>query len=121
MTTSEAKRWVQHYFKHFDELQSDEIFTVVEDLCGCFDPLPKSLQEEYRGATTYHELWLELQTDRIIEIDDPTEWATPLYPIYVKDQAARRAEPPTNTGFFTWLATMVGEEMTIEALGEHRS
>jgi hypothetical protein len=109
MTTQEAKRWVQEYFRDFDEQQSDELYAVVEELCGCFDPLPASLREEYAGAETYHDLWFEVLTDHIIENDDPTEWLPRLYPLYVKDQSARGEAPPSKEGFSQWLAEMVDE------------
>jgi hypothetical protein len=110
MTTTEAKRWVQRYFRTFDQHGgSDELYTVVWALCGCFGPLPERLREEYAGAETYHDLWREVMTDRVIEgIDDPRQWLDELYPIYVHDMRVHREPPePSKDGFRTWLAGMV--------------
>jgi hypothetical protein len=117
MTTAEAKRWVQHYFKHFGDILPDELYAVVEELHGCFDPLPTSLEKEYPGAATYHDFWLEIVTDQIIEPEEnPRAWLPELYPIYIKDQAARGGEPPSKAGFRAWLAAMVGDADADEAM-----
>jgi hypothetical protein len=111
MTRSEAKQWVQRYFRHFNEWQSDELYMVVEALYGCFDPLPKCIQEDYTAAATYHELWLEVRTDLVIEnIDDPRQWMPQLYPLYIKDQAARGGPPASKDGFSQWLGAIVRDD-----------
>jgi hypothetical protein len=110
MTTREAQRWVQQYFRHFDERSGDELYTVVEKLCGSFDPLPTELREEYPRAVTYHDLWLEILTDAITEMDDPSQWLSQLYPLYVKDQMVRGGSPPSKDGFTQWLSAMADDD-----------
>ena len=110
MDTAQAKRWVQRHFRRFDECASDELSQVAEQLCGCFDPLPPALSQGYPGASTYHDLWREIITDQIIEPEDnPRAWLPELYPVYLKDQAARGGEPPSKAGLRQWLAAMVGD------------
>jgi hypothetical protein len=117
MTTAEAKRWVQRYFRHFDDSASDELYTVIEALYSCHDPLSPALRQEYPRAKTYHDLWLEVVTDQIIEPEEnPRAWLHKLYPIYIQDQAARGGEPPSKAGFRQWLAAMVGEADADEAM-----
>jgi hypothetical protein len=117
MTTAEGKRWVQRYFKHFDNMASDELYSVLETLVACHDPLPPVLRQEYPTAKTYHTLWLEIVTDQIIETEDnPRAWLPELYPVYIRDQAARGAEPPSKAGFRAWLAAMVSNDDADEAM-----
>jgi hypothetical protein len=117
MTTDHAKRWVQRHFRHFEDCAADELSAVVEQLCGCFDRLPASLHEGYPRASTYHDLWLEIVTDQIIEPEEnPRAWLPELYPIYIRDQAARGGEPPSKAGFRQWLAAMVGNADADEAM-----
>lgn len=125
MEIDAAKKWVYRYFA--ETLGSDvatdpdELYPVVDVLCGCMDPLPKRLRDEYKGATTYHDLWFEVQTDHIIEDrDDPHAWLPDLYDIYLRDQAAR-GEQASKAGFRAWLYTMIGDDDACDKAMEHWS
>lgn len=113
MDIETAKKWVYRYFG--EDLggnvadDPEQLYPVVDVLCGCMDELPKRLRQEYKGATTYHDLWFEVQTDRIIEFDSPHTWLPDLYHVYIRDQEAR-GERPSKTGFRVWLNKMIGDD-----------
>jgi hypothetical protein len=114
MEIEAAKQWVYQYFgKTLGGMVADdpdELYAVVDVLCGCQEPLPRRLQQEYKGARTYHDLWREVQTDHIIEDrDDPHQWLPDLYHIYIRDQEVR-GQSPSKAGFRVWLNKMIGDD-----------
>ena len=97
----------------------EELYPVIDVLCGCMDELPKRLRQEYKGATTYHDLWFEVQTDHIIEDrDDPHQWMPDLYHIYIRDQEVR-GQSPSKAGFSAWLNKMIGDDDAFDEAMEH--
>jgi hypothetical protein len=123
MDIDAAKKWV---FRYFGETlggdvanDPDELYAVVDVLCGCLDPLPKRLHDEYKGARTYHDLWFEVQTDHIIEDrDDPHQWLPDLYHIYIRDQEVR-GQSPSKAGFRVWLNKMIADDDACDEAMEH--
>ena len=132
MEIEDAKQWVYRYFANepnaidaFTQIvrgsiDPEELYPVVDVLCGCADPLPKRLQNEYKGAKTYHDLWFEVMTDHIIENrDEPHEWMPDLYHVYIRDQAARGKASPSKAGFRAWLHQMIGDNEACDEAMEH--
>ncbi len=131
MEINDAKRWVRRYFKAMEtdkevetpeDLDLEDLYLAVDALHGCMDPLPKALRNTYPGARTYHDLWFEVHTDRVIESGayEESRWADELYPIYVKDLAVRGGGPPSPEGFRDWLARVVGPAAADEVLHRRR-
>ena len=123
MDIDAAKKWAYRYF--VDTLggdvanDPDELYPVVEVLCGCLDHLPQRLRQEYKGARTYHDLWLEVLTDHIIEDqDDPHQWLPDLYHVYIRDQEVR-GQSPSKAGFRVWLNKMIADDDACDAAMEH--
>ena len=123
MEIDAAKKWVFRYFGETlgSEVANDpdELYPVVDVLCGCLDPLPKRLHDEYKGARTYHDLWREVMTDHIIEDrDSPDEWMPDLYTVYIRDQAVR-GDSPSKAGFRVWLNRMIGDDEACDEAMKH--
>jgi len=123
MEIDAAKKWVYRYFA--DTLggtvaaDPDELYPVVDVLCGLLEPLPKRLQQEYKGARTYHDLWFEVMTDHIIEDrDGPHTWLPDLHNIYIRDQEVR-GQSPSKAGFRAWLNKMIGDDDACDEAMEH--
>jgi hypothetical protein len=110
MTTEQAKQWVEEHFQHHDDVfyqESDRLHEqVIHILCGCFDAPSSALREEYHGVETYHDLWLQILTDDIVDCSDlhgHDNELDALYEVYFKDQFARHAAAPSKDGFRVWL------------------
>ncbi len=122
MEITDAKRWVRRDFKAMDTAEEietpEDLYPAVDALYGCVDPLTNALRKTYPRAHTYHDLWFEVHTDRVIESGayDESRWVDELYPIYVKDLAVRGGGPPAPEGFRAWLATVVGPAGADEVL-----
>jgi hypothetical protein len=110
MTSKKAQRLVQQYFQHLGQESPKTLYNVIDGLCGCFYPLPKTLRREYPETMTYHDLWREILTDATIEGSDPADWLPRLYPLYVRDRAAWGDVHPSKVGFTSWLGEMVDED-----------
>ncbi len=131
MEINDAKRWVRRYFKAMEtdtevetpeDLDLEDLYLAVDALYGCVDPLPTALRDTYPRARTYHDLWFEVHTDRVIESGayEESRWVDELYPIDVKDLAVRGGGPPTPEGFRAWLATVIGPAAADEVLHRRR-
>jgi hypothetical protein len=123
MEIDAAKKWVYNYFGNTlganVATDRDELYPVINVLCGCLDALPKRLQQEYKHARTYHDLWLEVLTDYIIEDrENPHKWMPDLYDVYIRDQAVL-GEIPSKASFRVWLNNMIGDDEACDAAMEH--
>jgi hypothetical protein len=113
----QEEQQLEEHLEHWDFDLHDRL---VEALCGCQDPAPEQVCEEYyledKVNATYHDVWREAVTSRVVDDMDTDVWAKELYPVYSKDIAVMGTPLPSKAGFRAWLASMVVEQDVEEAM-----
>jgi hypothetical protein len=100
----------------FGEPETDDVHEAMDAICehliGCVDPAPKWVCDEYNlpDGSTWHEVWLERVTDRLLDSPEPDEGIKELYEVYAKDLVVHPGMTPSREGFQAWLAAMLTEK-----------
>jgi hypothetical protein len=81
---------------------------ISGQLCGCQEVAPEPIRQEYHLAdyphATYHDVWREWMTAKLLDGPDPDTYAIDLYQAYVRDVAVIRPGLATSKfGFRVWM------------------
>jgi hypothetical protein len=99
-------READQLFEELGDVDLDDYDALVDQLCGCRDIAPEPIREEYHldDHATYHDVWREWITHKLLDSPDETRYAQDLYHAYARDLAVLApGQPASKLGFRDWM------------------